>query len=139
MGFNFPLFSVIPAILLAYLPHFTRVFILFRSSAYDNKAPRAYGHSKFERNRQLLLDRLLGAHNNQLELLGAYAAGVAANIAMGKNDNALIVLCSVYIGARILWLIAYVSPQAAGGFIRTAFFAPCLASVMLLWGKAAIW
>lgn len=137
--FSWPAFSVILAIVLAYLPHFFKVAVLTKFGKFDNKDPRAHAsqQSSLPEDKRALVTRLGGCHNNQIEMLGVYAAGVAANLALKENDTALIVLTAVYVGLRGLYIIVYAAPQVLGGNIRSLAFVACMATVISIWGKAA--
>lgn len=139
MAFFWPFFSVILAILLAYFPHFFRVALVMLSGQYDNAKPRAYSdqHDTFSDEKRALLTRLASAHNNQLETLGVYAAGVTAAFFSGSSRTLLNVMSAVYIGARVVYIAVYAMPQVASGYIRSLTFVVCLSSVFVIWGIAA--
>ncbi|KAI0561517.1 Membrane associated eicosanoid/glutathione metabolism-like protein [Gracilaria domingensis] len=139
MAFSWPAFSVILAGILAYIPHGIRVSLVMKNGRFDNSAPRDHEGQKSslpEEKREFML-RLLGCHNNQMESLGVYAAGVAANLAFGDSKTLLNVFTALYIVFRVIYLIVYSLPQYAGGYLRTAAFVGCLAMIISIWSNAA--
>lgn len=84
-----------------------------------------------------LLTRLLGAHQNQLELLGTYAAGIVANVARGKDDWLLVILSGLYIALRCAYVVIYAGPQVMGGYLRTIIFLMIFSLIFVIWIRAA--
>lgn len=133
-GFSFPLFSVLIAFLLAYVPHVWRVIIARGQGKYDNTNPRATEQfSELSEDQASLQRRLMGAHNNQLESIGVYASGVVANVARDKTDWKLITLCALYLAFRVCYILAYAGPQFIGGYLRSLVFLLCIIVLLLLW------
>ncbi|PXF46037.1 hypothetical protein BWQ96_04212 [Gracilariopsis chorda] len=140
VNFSWPAFSVILAIILAYLPHFMKVTLLTKFGKFDNKDPRAHTsqQSSVPKEKRALVTRLAGCHSNQIEMLGVYAAGVAANLSLKESDTAFIVLTALYVGFRALYIIVYAAPQVLGGNTRSITFVACMATVISIWSKAAL-
>lgn len=139
MAFSFPLLTVPMAIFLAYVPHALKVRIAKRSGKYNNKDPRATAKmAELPAEKAALLTRLLGAHQNQLELLGTYAGGIVANVARGKDDWQLVILSGLYIALRCGYIVIYAGPQVVGGYLRTLIFMVILSLVFGIWIKAAV-
>lgn len=139
MSFSFPLLTVPIAIILVYVPHFMKVLLATRFGKYDNKDPRGTAKiNELSTEKAALLTRLNSAHQNQLELLGVFAASVAANVARGKDDWQLIVLTALYIALRCAYIVLYAGPQVFDGYLRTFCFMGILVVVQLLWIKAMI-
>lgn len=135
----FALFSVPVAFFLTYAPHFAKVIVLKGASAYDNRSPRADND-----NAKLLPDakkdlvrRLASAHENQLEMLGVFAAGVAVCFGVGVRSLTLTIVTAIYVGARAAFVAIYAAPPVFDGNLRSLAFAPCLASTLALWFTAA--
>ena len=136
----FVFFSVPLAALLAYLPHFARVAVLARHKAFDNRNPRDMASKISDRapkGDRELASRLSSAHQNQMETLGLYAAGIAVAVAT-KTDTAVISrYATAYIVSRILYILAYAAPPVLAGRMRGLPFTAALASVLALWFVAA--
>lgn len=137
MTFSFSIFSVLIAIILAYIPHIIRVVILRKAHAYDNTHPRISAFPSLSPARRELVTRLSSAHANQLETLAMYASGIlAAHLAMVPTST-INFWAAVFIIARIAYVIAYISPQIADGNFRTLAFVFCLTAICSLWNAAA--
>lgn len=135
--FNFPIFSVVIAVILAYVPHVAKVIVLKSIGKYDNRNPRKFNadSSSVPDGKRELATRLLSCHNNQLETLGVYAAAVAINVAVTSADNPpdyFLILTSLYVIFRAIYVVAYASPQIAGGYLRSLAFGGCIASLVTL-------
>lgn len=129
---QFAIFSVPIAAFLAYVPHFAKVAVLRGRSQYDNAKPRDVPAD------DELITRLGNAHVNQLEMLGVYAAGVAVATAANTPSTIILALSISYVIARFLFVIAYASPQVAGGLLRSFTFMLSMGSNLALWILAAI-
>lgn len=140
MAFDFPLFSVLVAFSLCYVPHVIRVRIGKKFNTYNHTNPR--DTAKFtERMSPAQADlqrRLLGAHNNQLESIGMYAAGIVANIARKPNDWLIHFLSAFYVMSRIVYIMVYMQPQVANGYLRTFVFGFCFFTIFAVWIRAFV-
>lgn len=132
----FALISVPIAIGLAYIPIFTRGAILHKNKKYDNEDPRAVPSLGDEEKDKLMKD-LGNCHNNQLETLGPYSAGIAAAAAVGVNACLLNSIATSYIASRGAYLVAYTSIKSGKGYPRTGAFAAAMTSIVWLWVAAA--
>lgn len=133
------LFSVPVAFFLTYLPHFLKVKLLFGENALDNRNPRVDNENAkmMPDAKKDLVGRLKSAHENQLEMIGVYAAGVAVGVSVGVRPIVLTILSAIYIAARVAFVAIYASPPVFGGYLRTVAFAPCVLSTLGLWFTAA--
>lgn len=124
---------------LTYLPHFVRAAICFSSKALDNRRPRDLeGQLKrLDPGKAALVGRLAASHNNQLETIGVYAAGVAAAVATKVPAPQLNKLATVYVTARVAFNIAYAAPQVLGGMPRSLSFMFSMGSCLAIWFAAA--
>lgn len=140
MAFSFPLLSVPCAFVLAYVPHVMRAALWRRLGIFNNVSPRSVADKldDLPAGQADLLRRLGGAHNNQLETLGMYAAGVVACVARGRDDWQLIALTASYLAVRVAYIVLYAGPPVAGGYLRSLAFGGVLGIIMLMWVKAAV-
>lgn len=84
-----------------------------------------------------LAKRLTSCHQNALEGLPLFAAGVAFAVAAKTPLDEISNYCGVYIGARVMFLIFYALPPIASGIPRTiAWFVSTIASISL-WTSSA--
>lgn len=138
MTFIFPFFSVTVAVILTYIPHFIRVALGQRRGTYDNANPR--DNTKVDEQDKEFADlqkRLLGAHQNQLESIGVYAAGVVAMVfRRGYTTWSVNYLCAQYLVFRVAYITAYIAPPVAKGYVRTLTFVGCFATIMIIWIRA---
>ncbi len=136
---SFALWSVPVSLGLTYLPHAAKVAILSRTGAFSNTAPRdtAGQDKKVDPSKRALVDRLRGAHLNQLETIGVYAAGVAAATAVGVPAVTVSRAAKLYVGARVVFNISYAGPQIADGNIRSLSFTAALGAIVWMWAAAA--
>lgn len=136
---GFALGSIAYALLLAYIPHFAKVFILKANSSYDNKDPRDLSSQTrtLSPEKAALVNRLVSCHANQFELLGPYAAGIAAGVAVGVAPAVLNTIAVLYLASRALYVAAYAAPQVLGGYVRTVTFAGCIGATVWVWLAAA--
>lgn len=142
MGFNFPLFSVPVAFFLCYVPHGVRAYVSRNAGVYDNTEPRKLEHSLsgISQDKRDLINRASGAHNNQLESIGVYAAGIVANSAVGvrSDDWQFITLAALYIALRVAYIAAYLGPPVLDGYLRTGIFGLVILVIFLIWIKAVV-
>lgn len=136
---SFALWSVPIATALAYAPHFIRVRLCQRAKAYKNSAPRDLdGQLKgVEERKRALVQRLAASHQNQLELLGVYAGGIAACMAVGVPTARVNSIAALYVGSRVAYNVAYALPQMFNGYIRTLTFTGAMLGAIYAWGAAA--
>lgn len=140
MGFNFPLFSVPVAFLLCYIPHGIRVAIAKKANAYDHTNPRYQTEfaEALSAEQAYLQRRLIGAHNNQLETIGVYAAGIVANVTRKSLSWPIHLMAALYIAFRVIYVVVYVSPQVAGGYLRSLAFMGVLGTIFAIWIRAFV-
>lgn len=142
MAFNFPLFSVPLAFILCYVPHAIRVVVATKAGLYDNVQPRKIQERLDQADPQTrhLIASASGAHNNQLETIGVYAAGIVANSAVGvaRDDWQFITLAIAYLALRVAYIAVYLGPPVLGGYLRSAVFAGVQLVIFLIWIKAVI-
>lgn len=121
---------------LAYIPHFSKVFVL--RSSFDNTRPRDVdGAMKgVPKERAELAMRLHSAHANQLETLGIFGAAVATCVAVGAPLPRVTAASWTYVVARLAYNMAYAAPQIANGIPRTFTFVLSLSSMGWLWVEA---
>ncbi len=136
---SFALISVPVACGLAFIPHFVKVIFLTANSSYDNKDPRALNNQTktLSPSSSAFVTRLTSAHVNQLEMLGMYAAGIAAGTAVGVSPNTMTQIAGLYIAARIGYVIAYAAPQVGNGALRTIAFGGAIGATLWAWFEAA--
>ncbi len=127
----FALLSAPIAIGLAYLPQIVKNAILNKNNAFDNKNPRA--ETSVSPKVDKIVARCKGAHNNQLETLGPYTAGVAAAIAVGVPGAKIDKIAKLYVGSRVAYNVAYISPQVLEGAPRSLSWLSAIGSVVWLW------
>lgn len=143
MGFNFPLFSVPIAFFLCYVPHGVRAYVAAKAGVLDNKEPRQMENSlsQLDKSKRDLINRASGAHNNQLETIGVYAAGIVANSAVGvpSDDWQFIALAAAYIAVRVAYIAAYLGPPVLNGYLRSLVFAAVVIIIILVWIKAVVY
>ena len=132
----FAILSVQICALLAYIPHFVRIFLLRKT--YDNTRPRDVELAEKSQSewRRELAERLYGSHKNQLETIGVYAAGVATALGVGVRSTRLIIVCAVHLGVRVLYNIVYALPQYLNGVPRTIVFVASVASMIAVYTTA---
>lgn len=150
--------SVPKVSVLAYAPILVRNGILVFHGKYDNGAPRSEpearespsqpsegtserqaksGGKAITAHTRGLLVRLKSSHQNQLEMLGLYAAAVALAVAVRVDSDTVTRLTGWYVKGRIAYTLAYAAPQVANGALRSlAFFASCIPCVMLYFTAA---
>lgn len=133
---SFALWSVPISAGLAYVPHFAKVAVLSRANVFRSTHPREINSTQKEADDELVA-RLGGAHVNQLEMLGVYAAGIAAATAVAVPKDTVSTLAKIYVGSRALYVAVYAAPQVAGGAPRTICFGVAMSSIMFLWVYAA--
>ena len=132
----FALLSAPIALGLAYVPVFVRAAILTKHKKFDNTKPRT--EVKINAKVDELVKRCNGAHNNQLETLGPYTAGIAAAVAVGVPGGKLASIAKTYVGSRIVYNAAYIAPQILEGAPRSLAFFGAIGSVIALWVAAAV-
>jgi len=85
--------------------------------------------------------RARNAHNNNLEMLGYYAAGIVVAITAGVSPAVIAARATEYIAGRALYNVVYVAGEAkikTRGYLRSAvFFLGCVAPATRLWVSAA--
>lgn len=134
----FAIYSVPIAAGLAYLPYVAKAVILHRNNAYDNKNPRASQIADpLKAETSALCTRLGNAHNNQLETLGLYAAGIAAGTAVGVPPTTMTKIARMYVGSRTAYVAAYTAPQYLDGNIRSVTWTASLAAALWTFFAAA--
>ena len=81
----------------------------------------------------------MACHNNALEGLGVFAAGVAVSVAAGANREATAELATAYVALRALYTIAYIwlSTNPIGGLLRSAVWGVGQYCSFRLYGIAA--
>lgn len=105
----------------------------------DNKMPRntEANQKGMSEEDKAFANRLAGAHENQLESLGYYAASVALAVATKVPENILLRYTTGYIASRLAYVVAYAAPQIAEGNIRSLAFGASMAFTGLLYGASA--
>ena len=127
----FALISAPVVIGLTYIPHVVKSQVLKKHNAHDNKKPRI--DKPVNEDVDALVERCNGAHYNQLETLGPYTAGLAAAIAVGVPDDKLSRIAATYVTSRVVYNVAYLSPQVYEGTPRSLAFAGAMGSILWLW------
>jgi uncharacterized MAPEG superfamily protein len=127
-----PILSVLVVYALTYVPFFLRMLLVGRKSnniGFNKLNAREGGRDQLFL-REAMDDhsfkqagRLQAAHENSLESLGIYAAGIAAALATDAKKAAINTFASIFVVARILYTIIYALPPIAGGLFRTLLFA----------------
>lgn len=131
----FALLSVPIATGLAYLPHVIKEIVLMKHNKFDNTKPR--GDESVDEKTDQLVTHLSASHNNQLESLGPYAAGVAAATAVGVAPAVLANATATYVGARVAYCIAYMAPQICDGVPRSLSWCGAMGAMIWIWVAAA--
>lgn len=115
------------------------VVITFKGGKMDLSRPRdREGQVKgMSLGMQQLADRLLSSHNNQLETLGYYAAGVAVAVAVKVPVERLNLITGYFLKCRFAYNLIYAAPQVANGALRTIAFLGAMISCGMLYTTAA--
>lgn len=124
---------------LSFLPHVARGILVSVHGKFDNTNPREKDAqvASLPKEYQGLAVRLASCHNNQLETLGYYAAGVAVAVAVRVPPDTLAKLTGFYIKSRIAYTLAYAMPQVGKGVLRSLTFVGSMTSIGLLYAAAA--
>lgn len=124
---------------ISFLPHIARTVLVSVKGKMDNTNPRdkAGQIASLPKEYQGLAVRLASCHNNQLESLGYYAAGVAVAVAVRVPPETLAKLTGFYIKSRIAYTFAYAMPQVGKGVLRSLTFVGSMTSIGLLYAAAA--
>eukprot|EP00168_Porphyra_purpurea_P006937 TRINITY_DN1851_c1_g1_i1.p2 TRINITY_DN1851_c1_g1~~TRINITY_DN1851_c1_g1_i1.p2 ORF type:complete len:173 (+),score=59.32 TRINITY_DN1851_c1_g1_i1:68-520(+) len=139
---RWPIQSVLAAGALAFSPLFSIVPYVQRKGTFRNANPRECQQSP-EAVAELppWVLRARNAHNNNLEMLGFYAAGIVVAITAGVSPAVIAARATEYVGGRAVYNVVYVAGEAkikTRGYLRTAvFFLGCLAPAARLWLSAA--
>jgi uncharacterized MAPEG superfamily protein len=132
---TFPVVSVILVFLMAYVPVPIRALLISRRSTgttFGKLNSRAAGRTAvdfregMDENSYNMAGRLQASHENQLETLGIYAAGIAASLATPVKQAAIHTFAGLYLAARVLYNIVYAMPPIANGIFRSLLFLICV-------------
>jgi len=107
------------AILLLAVPHGLLIAYL-ANKKYNNKDP--IRSTNFLMKSDTLLTKLVNSHNNNLENIGVFMAGVVAATEAGAPEAAA--LATFWLLLRCVYTLIYISPlnEMADGMIRTIVF-----------------
>eukprot|EP00178_Gracilaria_changii_P007999 TRINITY_DN2477_c0_g1_i1.p2 TRINITY_DN2477_c0_g1~~TRINITY_DN2477_c0_g1_i1.p2 ORF type:complete len:183 (-),score=42.53 TRINITY_DN2477_c0_g1_i1:301-849(-) len=121
------------------LPLMVRGVLVSRFGNMDNRTPRDRGAQTAGMPKHIaaLCDRLLACHNNQLETLGWFSAGVATAVAASVEPQQLAALASGYVAGRLAYTLAYAAPQLMGGVARSLAFVGSMSYVLRIYLAAA--
>lgn len=125
-----PYVSLILAVLLAYWPRaLAGRAMSTMPGGYDNRQPRDQQVRLEGRGR-----RALAAHMNGMEVLVVFGVAVLAAAQRHVPIGLQLVCCSVFVVARIIYVLAYVSDKAS---LRSGMFGLSMLVCFVLLGSAA--
>eukprot|EP00924_Labyrinthula_sp_SR-Ha-C_P016134 snap_masked-scaffold_4-processed-gene-20.26-mRNA-1 protein AED:0.05 eAED:0.06 QI:0/-1/0/1/-1/1/1/0/165 len=111
--------SVVAAYCLAYVPHFTKFFLMTvnKGAGYNNESPRTEDLQKYKKFPKLM-SRLQACHYNNLEMFPFFAAAVLLGRVQKVNPMVLTSLAMKYLVLRVVYVFLYafgVNPVLAAG------------------------
>lgn len=125
------LISAPAALGLAYVPYFVKACVLKWHKAYNWKEPRK--DKSINPKIDALIVRCNGAHYNQLESLGSYSAAIVAGVAVGVSPAKLSQIATGYVGSRIAYNVAYLSPPCLKATPRSLAWVGTMGSLIWAW------
>ncbi|KAF8952218.1 hypothetical protein CPC16_009902 [Podila verticillata] len=139
---NFPVFSMVLAAGLAYIPHFLRGFIVLRATKrWDNVNPRGQMEriqAKMTKEDWQMAKRAEGAHNNGIETLPVFYGAVLAALYTGVPKDTVNFYAGLFVATRALFNVVYIFNTNQGtALIRTGLWTAGIASCVKLFLAAA--
>ncbi|CAN8063536.1 unnamed protein product [Agarophyton chilense] len=121
------------------IPVFARAIVVSKFGKMDNSKPRDRSSQTAGMPKHIaaLCDRLLACHNNQLETLGWFSAGVATAVAVKVPGDDIASLATSYVGLRVAYTLAYAAPQVASGALRSLAFVGSMSYIVRIYLAAA--
>ena len=134
-----PYLSLVHALMICFFPVGLKIMLLVPKGRYNNKIPRNMKLAGGALASDEFLSRVQSAHDNLLENLPLFAAGVIACVTSGVPIETVSALATYWNVVSALYVLVFISPinNLTDGNARTVMFATRLATEAKLFAIAA--